>query len=340
MKSGLSLLPPESQSLTRGGESKIFLDVMRTTITFCLLLTSVLSCFTCVAQQKKDTTLLTRDSLVGVWQRDTKRVGNGLWQNFRFYADNTFVLHFNNGTEDLRVIWGLKGRYRLIKDELYLTIVYRTVVDGGHIESSGSNEDYYNFMIAGGLVKDIREKEIKEMPDPLYVKQVEKGHIEIGNEDYYKISNEDMQSIEPGPPDSTALPALSYDSIETLVDRINKEVRQIDADSAAWRAVQDTKKNFRSDPAEVRKYYKSDKLCKMVTASSGMSLPTVTTYYFKNGMPLFIRGITKSSTHTFESRYYFQGPHLIKEVYDGHDVESRDFPGTEAFIQSELKRIQ
>jgi hypothetical protein len=314
--------------------------MMRTIIVFCLLLTSIFSGLTCLAQQKKDTTLLTRDSLVGVWQRDTKRVGNGLRQNFRFYADSTFVLHFYNGDEDLRVIWSLKGRYRLVKDKLYLTIVYRTVIDGGRIESSGSNEDYYNFMMAGGIVKDIREKEIKEMPYPLHIKQNDKGYIEIGNEDYYKISNEDMQSIEPGPPDPTALPALSYDSIETLVDRIDKEVRQIDADSAGWRVVQDVKKNFRSDHTEVRKYYRGNTLCKMVTASSGMSLPTVTTYYFKRGTPLFIREITTSSTHTSEDRCYFQGSHLIKEVYDGHNVESRNFPRREEFFQSEITQMQ
>jgi hypothetical protein len=316
--------------------------MMRIIIVFCLLLTGVLSGLACRAQHKKDTVYLTKDSLVGVWQRDTKPVGNGLRQNFRFYPDGTFALNFSNGEEDLRVIYALKGRYRLFRDELYLTIVYRTVVEGGHIELSGSSEDFNNFWISGGVVKDIREPDIKELPNPLYISLKESGHIDFGNEDYYKIGEADMQSLEPGPPDSTALPALSYDSVETLATSIRQKVSKMDNDSAAWRIVQDTRKNFRGDPTEVRKYYKGVMLCKMVTLSSGRSLPVVTEYYFKGGIPIFVREVERvpRSGHTHENTYYFQGPHLLKVVFDNRSVEKRLFPRMEGFIQRELRLMQ
>lgn len=291
---------------------------------------------------KKDTNLLTKDGLIGVWQRDNKNVGNGLRQNFRFYPDGTFVLNFANGDEDLRVIWALKGGYRLVGDQLFLTIVYRTVEEGGHIEMSGSNEDFNIFGIAGGVVRDIREPDPKELPDPLYISVKEKGHIDIGNEDYYKISRKDLLSIESGPPDSTALPALSYDSIETLVNRIRQKVSQIDADSPAWRVVRDKKQNFRGDPTDVRKYYNGATLCKMTTLSSGGSLPMATDYYFSGGVPIFVRQVEKepASGHTRENTYYFQGPHLIKAVVDNNVAARRQLLRMEGFIQKEIKLMQ
>jgi hypothetical protein len=114
--------------------------MIKTFVTLCLLLASILPSIFCRAQNKNDTATLTKAGLVGVWQRGTRRVGNGLNQNFRFYPDGSFVMHFDDDGEDLRVIWALKGRYRLLKDQLYLTIFYRTVTEGGHIEISGSSQ--------------------------------------------------------------------------------------------------------------------------------------------------------------------------------------------------------
>ena len=314
----------------------------RTIVAFFLLLTSILSGLACLAQHKKDTVFLTKKNLLGVWQRGTKLVGDGLNQNFRFYPDGTFALNFDNGDEDLRIIWALKGRYRLVENKLYLTIVYRTVVEGGHIEISGSSEDLDNFDIADGVVKDIREPHIKELPDPLYISLKEGGHIGIGNEDYYKISRKEMQFIEPGPHDSTALPVLSYDSIETVVNRIRQSVIQIDADSATWKVVRDTRQNFRGDPTEVRKYYKGVTLCKMVTLSSGLSLPMLTDYYFRRGTPIFVREVERvpSSGYVHENTYYFQGRHLIKAEIDKGAVEKWLFPDVERAIQRELRLMQ
>ncbi len=282
-KIGDPCLPTGQVLYERSVFNLILTPLIRIILTFSLLLPGILPSATCRAQNKSDTASPTRSGLVGVWQRGSKRVGNGLNQNFRFYPDGSFVLRFDDGGEDLRVIWDLKGRYRLVKDQLYLTIVYRTVTEGGHIEISGSGEDFNNFDLVGGMMKDIREPVIKELPDPLYISVKVPGHIEIGNEDYYKISKKDMQAIEPGFPDSTALSAFDYDSIQTLVARIDREVNGIDADSATRRVVRDTKQNFRGDPTEVTKYFKGDSLCKMVTVFAGRSLPRTTIYYFRKG---------------------------------------------------------
>jgi hypothetical protein len=44
------------------------------------------------AQPNKDSCCLAKKDLVGVWQRDLKGVGNGVEQNFRFFADGIFFL--------------------------------------------------------------------------------------------------------------------------------------------------------------------------------------------------------------------------------------------------------
>jgi hypothetical protein len=82
--------------------------------------------------------------------------------------------------------------------------------------------------------------------------------------------------------------------------------------------------------------------CKMVTLSSGKPLPMVTDYYFKGGIPIFVREVERvpRSGYTHENTYYFQGPHLIKVIFDNNVVEKRLFPRMEGFIQRELRLMQ
>ena len=152
-----------------------------------LLLSSFILVTQLFGQKKKDSCCIARKDLVGVWQRDSKRVGNGLEQNFRFFDDGTFVVHFANDNEDARGIYGLKGKYRLVKNQIYFTILSRTVVEGGKIVTAESNETSYIFSIEGGTVKEIKEVDPKELPDPVYIIIKPDGHIELGNETYYKI---------------------------------------------------------------------------------------------------------------------------------------------------------
>jgi uncharacterized protein (TIGR03066 family) len=147
------------------------------------------------AQAKKDSCCMTTKDLVGIWQRDSKRVGNGLQQNFRFFDDGTFVVNFSNESEDARGIYAIKGKYRLVGNKLYLTIISKTVVEGGKIVPTGSNETFFIFTIEGGEVKEIKEVNPKELPDPIYIIIDGKDHIEISNETYYKISKEDLKAI-------------------------------------------------------------------------------------------------------------------------------------------------
>jgi len=160
---------------------------------FIMLLSSFALVLHVFGQGKKDSCCIEKDDLMGVWQRDSKRVGNGLEQNFRFFNDGTFVVHFSNDNEDSRGIYALKGKYRLVKNQLYLTIISRKVVEGGKIITAQSNETSYIFTIEGGTVKEIKENDPKELPDPIYVILKPDGHILLGNETYYKIRKEDYK---------------------------------------------------------------------------------------------------------------------------------------------------
>ncbi|HTI92790.1 MAG TPA: hypothetical protein VL727_19470 [Puia sp.] len=75
------------------------------------------------AQAKKDSCCLAQKDLEGVWQRDQQGIGNGLEQNFRFYPDQSFFLDMaSNDGEDARGIVSLQGKYRLVRNRLYLTV--------------------------------------------------------------------------------------------------------------------------------------------------------------------------------------------------------------------------
>ncbi len=146
------------------------------------------------AQTKKDSCCLAQKDLEGVWQRDQQGVGNGLEQNVRFYPDQSFFLDMSsNDGEDARGIVSLQGKYRLVKNKLYLTVLARGVVQGGKVVMLNQQESTSIFGIEAGTVKLINEVNPKEMPVPLRISFLQEGGIMLGSETYYKLSKEDMK---------------------------------------------------------------------------------------------------------------------------------------------------
>ncbi|MDR2206158.1 MAG: hypothetical protein LBE36_08400 [Flavobacteriaceae bacterium] len=159
----------------------------RTIFLTALILFSVQS----YAQQEKENYLEPND-IIGTWQQDYNIVGAGLLQNFVFSKDGTFVLNLANPKEDVRMLVGLKGKYRLVKDSLYFTITSRIVLEGGNIEIGGLGMDFYVFYIDDGTLKEIPEENPQEL-EPCYITVFDKKHIKINNEEYYKIDEKDLE---------------------------------------------------------------------------------------------------------------------------------------------------
>ena len=160
-----------------------------------LLLNSIMLVMHLFAQGSKDSCCLAKKEIVGVWQRDSKEVGNGLEQNIRFFDNGSFEMRLANEGEDARGIYALKGKYRLVKNSLYITVLSRTVVEGGKISISPSNERLNIFSVVGGNLKQIEETDPKEIPDPIYITIMGQGHIQLDNEIYYKIPWKDLEKI-------------------------------------------------------------------------------------------------------------------------------------------------
>lgn len=95
---------------------------------------------------------------------------------------------FNVGgdADDARDIIQLRGKYRLVKNMVYFTIISRKVVEGG-FEISDPGISMNIFSIAGDKVKEIPEKNPKESTDPCYITFIGKSHININQEQYYKV---------------------------------------------------------------------------------------------------------------------------------------------------------
>lgn len=146
------------------------------------------------AQGKKDTCCLDKKELLGIWQRNSNRVGDGLEQYFQFLADGSFVLHFCSEDEDIRGIYAITGKYRLVKNGLYLTIISRTVAEGGKIALEDYSETYHTFILKGSELKEIKEADPKELR-PLRIIIDEPGKIELGNETYYKLSKQNLKAL-------------------------------------------------------------------------------------------------------------------------------------------------
>jgi hypothetical protein len=159
-----------------------------------IMILLILSALTSNGQIKKDSLYLTKKDLIGVWQRNFKEAGNGLLQNFRFFSDSTFEVHFSNEDEDARDIHQLKGTYRLENKRLYLTIKSRTIIEGGNITVSESSESGNIFRISGGTRKEILEPDPKESRVPIFITIVSKVKIMFDNEIYYKMTRNDLKN--------------------------------------------------------------------------------------------------------------------------------------------------
>ena len=144
--------------------------------------------------QKSDS-VMTRSQLVGVWQRDTKRVGNGLEQSFHFFDNGNFIINLGNESDDARGIIALKGRYRLVQNKLYVTITSRTIVEAGKIAIADPGVSNNIFYIKEGHIKEINESNPQELADPIEVTKVGPGHIELGSETYFRISKATLSKI-------------------------------------------------------------------------------------------------------------------------------------------------
>lgn len=79
-----------------------------------------------IAQQKQEASALSKEQLIGTWQKGSKMIGNGLNQNFIFNKDGTFILNLDSDGDDARNLITIKGKYRMVKNELYLTVLSKT----------------------------------------------------------------------------------------------------------------------------------------------------------------------------------------------------------------------
>lgn len=139
-----------------------------------------------LSQVTKDSAWLSKEQIVGTWQRNDSLVGSGLGQNFKFFSDNSFAFNIGTDADDVRDIIQLRGKYRLVKDMIYFTITSRKVVDGA-IEISDPGISLNIFNIAGSKIRVVPEKDPKELPDPCYITLISKSHIKIDQEQYYKV---------------------------------------------------------------------------------------------------------------------------------------------------------
>jgi len=153
---------------------------------FCISLLLLILSEASFAQMKKDSAWLSKQQIVGTWQRNDSLVGSGLGQNFQFFDDNSFVFNIGSEADDVRDIIQLRGKYRLLKDAIYFTITSRKVVEGS-IEISDPGISLNIFNIAVSKIREIPEKNPKETADPCYIRLVSKSHIKIAQEQYYKV---------------------------------------------------------------------------------------------------------------------------------------------------------
>jgi hypothetical protein len=144
------------------------------------------------AQEKKESHI-TKKALIGTWQKDSYRVGNGLNQNFQFFNDGRFIFTNGNFGDDAVSTIKLKGRYRLTRDSLFFTITSKTIVDG-ELEMIDPGIDQGIFQYGSkSIIKEVKVANPKEMAEPCFVAYLKRGKIKLNSEVYYKVVVQDNE---------------------------------------------------------------------------------------------------------------------------------------------------
>jgi hypothetical protein len=147
----------------------------------------ILSFSTLFAQNNKQA--ISQDSLIGIWQADNNLLAAGLADNYQFFKDNTFKYNFNSMSCGLRRLWSILGNYKLINNELILTINSTFESVGGHIIAGGTEEGENGFQI----VDDKMEIKNQDKPSIIHFaldNNDEKEHsLEINFRKFFKLSS-------------------------------------------------------------------------------------------------------------------------------------------------------
>lgn len=137
---------------------------------------------------------ISKKEIIGIWQTGVV-TGNGYTEAFIFFANGDFKYNYDP-SEDTRNILGFKGRYRLVGDQLLITIKTRIVCDGGKIAAGALGSDDFLFVFNKGDVKELDEPNAKEL-DPLYISKVirmaKRLSLFINNRQYFKVSSNPNQ---------------------------------------------------------------------------------------------------------------------------------------------------
>ena len=147
----------------------------------------ILSFSTIFAQNIKQ--VISQDSLIGIWQADNNLLAAGLADNYQFFKDNTFKYNFNSMSCGLRRLWSILGNYKLMNNELILTINSTFESVGGHIEAGGIEEGEKGFVIVGDEMKIIDQKETSILHLLLNGYDIKDNSLEIDFRKFYKLNS-------------------------------------------------------------------------------------------------------------------------------------------------------
>ena len=161
---------------------------MKRVFIFLLLVAKFLD-INALAQSEKT---INKNEIIGVWQINSPRIGNGYAECLSFFRDGTFIYHYDP-SDDTRIIISLKGKYRLDKTALYLTILSRIERVGGKILTGAGGTDEYLFVFDNDKMKQVAETAPKEL-DTLIISKVNVANniidIYINNRHYYKVATD------------------------------------------------------------------------------------------------------------------------------------------------------
>lgn len=143
--------------------------------------------------QKLDSSIDQR-ALVGVWQSGTPKLGDALLAHYQFFENGKFIYNFSQYDDATRVL-ALKGHYRLVGNELFMSVQSRVELVGGSFTRGSPGFQESPFVLEGGTIETFNQVDTANQRDPFILSVIMTGKtrkivgLKIDNNKYFKLSN-------------------------------------------------------------------------------------------------------------------------------------------------------
>ena len=133
-----------------------------------------------------------KKEIIGTWQENDSEISAGYQNLFRFYKDGKVTFHVSD-YNNISIIRGVEGEYKINKDSIYLKILYVNKFRSGTVRFGEFNDiDDMALVFEGDSLskENIKEPFFQLLPYKIEFKKKKAFSLDIGGFKYFKLNDD------------------------------------------------------------------------------------------------------------------------------------------------------